>query len=77
MLKLLNCIFAFLGIDGVNIENFNDINILFNDYQDVDRKKNNKNGAKICYRIFISLVLLIKPIYFLFEIIQIKTKSCL
>lgn len=70
MLKLLNCIFVFLGINSVNLENFNDINLLFNDYEDVNREKDKKNEGKICYRIFISIVLLIKPIYFLYEIIQ-------
>lgn len=69
MLKLFNCIFLFLGINQINIDNFTDMKIIFDDYDDV-KKKNNK----ICYKIFISLILLIKPIYFFYEIIQNNNK---
>ena len=68
MLKLFNCIFLFLGINSINVDNFTDMKIIFDDYN--DEKKNNK----IFYKIFISFILLIKPIYFLYEIIQNNNK---
>lgn len=69
MLKLFNCIFLFLGINQINVDNFTDMKIIFDDYN--NEKKNNN---KICYKLFISLILLIKPIYFLYEIIQNNNK---
>ena len=68
MLKLFNCIFLFLGINSINVDNFTDMKIIFDDYN--DEKKNNK----IFYKIFISFILLIKPIYFLYKIIQNNNK---
>jgi len=75
MLKLLNCIFAFLGINNINIENFNNINNLFNDYDIIKTNKKKKNKYIICYNIFILIILLIKPIYFLYEIIIHNNKN--
>lgn len=38
MLKLFNCIFLFLGINQINIDNFTDMKIIFDDYDDVKKK---------------------------------------
>ena len=74
MLKLLNVLFDILGLNKINIENFTDINVIYDNYNDVHKNKDKVNCCKTTYRVFIAIFLLIKPIYYFYEIIEDGTK---
>ena len=69
MLKTINLIFNFLGLNKINLDNFSDMNVIFNNFEDLNKMNDKLNKCKIFYRVIITLILLVKPIYFLYEII--------
>jgi len=75
MLKFINCIFLFIGLNKINIENFNDINLLLDDYEDVDKKIDRMKVNVMVYRAFISILFLIRPAYYAYEIFGLDEKT--
>lgn len=75
MLKFINCIFLLIGLNKINVENFNDINLLLNDYEDVEKNINKLKLNVMVYRGFISILLLIRPAYYAYEIFVLDEKT--
>ena len=74
MLKFINCIFLFIGVNKINVENFSDINLLLNDYEDVNKKVDRLKMNVMVYRAFISILFLIRPTYYAYEIYGLGEK---
>ena len=70
MLKLINILFDILGLNRLNIDNFTDMNVIYDNYDDIHKNKDKVNKCRIAYRIIIGLFLLMKPVYYFYEIIE-------
>ena len=57
MLKLMNILFDILGLNRLNIDNFTDINVIYDNYDDIHKNKDKVNKCKVAYRVIIGIFL--------------------
>ena len=52
MLKLINILFDILGLNRLNIDNFTDMNVIYDNYDDIHKNKDKVNKCKVAGQIF-------------------------